>query len=417
MKLSDFQEQYHWMNGLSEYFKFNGQEDRWEHIHKALYHDNWYRKRDVMIDLTKMPDSNPAHVRAWMNVLLHEKLDDVELKPQMLATLFRKYMKEDPFLVNICQFVNYWAKDDNAADMPDMNDFLSRGQVRSKLWLISELAKIVDGPIGNVAFYGGWYNFLAHMIFQQFDVNKIYSIDLDDSVVNPSKRLYPEEVSAGRFIPVTTDVSTIAHHNDDGLMWYLDPVKRTEQIEEWMQKQETSLNEKRQSIIDQWIQKQESALTNKRQELIDKWINENEENIKQGVVDKDSVIEKISEDLRTEMFKDKDEVIKKISEDLRTEMFKDKDEVIKNFGWRSLDEKVNMVINTSCEHMDNAWYENLPKGTFVILHQNDYFENEQHVNCCKDLEEVKSKYPMQSIFYEGELDTHLYNRFMLIGIK
>ena len=67
--------------------------------------------------------------------------------------------------------------------------------------------------------------------------------------------------------------------------------------------------------------------------------------------------------------------------------------------------------------MYNTWYENLPEGTFVILHQNDYFNNEQHVNCCKDLQAVKDKYLMQNIFYEGELDTHLYNRFMLIGIK
>ena len=95
MKLSEFQEQYHWMNGLSEYFRFTGQEERWEHIHKALYHDNWYRKRDVMIDLCKTPNSNPAHVKAWMNVLLHEKLEDVEIKPQLLATLFRKYMQEE----------------------------------------------------------------------------------------------------------------------------------------------------------------------------------------------------------------------------------------------------------------------------------------------------------------------------------
>jgi hypothetical protein len=415
MKLSDFQEQYHWMNGLSEYFKFNGQEERWEYIHKALYHDNWYRKRDVMIDLASMPNSNPSHVRAWMNVLLHEKLEDVELKPQMLATLFRKYMREDPFLVNICQFVNYWAKGDHAAAIPDMNDFLSRGQVKSKLWLISELVKIVDGPIGNIAFYGGWYNFLAHMMFHQFDVNKIYSIDLDDSVVVPSKRLYPEEVAADRFIPVTTDVSKL-QWRDKGL-WFQDHDKRSEQIEEWMTKQEEALTEKRQSIIDQWLQKQESALTLKRQPLIDKFIDENQENIKQGIVNKEEVINKISEDLRTEMFKDKEEVINKISEDLRTEMFKDKEAVFENYGWRTLAEEINMVINTSCEHMDNTWFENLPSGTFVVLHQNDYFENEQHSNCCKDLEEVKSKYPMQSIFYEGELDTHLYNRFMLIGIK
>ena len=81
------------------------------------------------------------------------------------------------------------------------------------------------------------------------------------------------------------------------------------------------------------------------------------------------------------------------------------------------EEQVNMVVNTSCEHMDLTWYNNLPKGTFVVLQTNDYFTNPQHSNCCKDLEEAKSKYPMQSIMYEGELDTDLYNRFMLIGIK
>jgi len=318
MKLSDFQNEYHWMNGLSEYFKFNGQEERWEHIHKALYHDNWYRKRDVMIDLCKMPNSNPAHVKAWMNVLLHEKLEDVEIKPQLIATLFRKYMEEDPFLVHICQFVNYWAKGDHAAEMPDMNDFLSRGQVRSKLWLVSELAKIVEGSIGNVVFYGGWYNFLAHILYEQFEVGHVYSLDLDENVVAPSKRLYPDEVSAGTFLPLTVDVNKI--------VWE------------------------------------------------DNKINFN--NLKDD------------------------------------EKFK-----LEHPGKFQHTVETNLIINTSCEHMDNTWFENIPSGRVVVLQTNDYFANEQHSNCCKDLAEAKAKYPMQSIMYEGELDTHLYNRFMLIGVK
>lgn len=342
MKQSDFQEQYHWMTGLSEYFKFTGQEERWEHIHKALYHDNWYRKRDVMIELCSMPNSNPTHVRAWMNVLMHEKLEDVELKPQLLATLFRKYMQEDAFIVNVCKFVNYWAGEDGeAAEMPDMNDFLSRGQVKSKLWMVSELSKIVDGPLGNVVFYGGWYNFLAHFLFSQFNVDKIYSLDLDERVVAPSKRLYPEEVSSDRFIPVTLDVSKLEW--EDKTLRYIDYDKRQEQINEWHKK--------------------------------------NDEKLQQGNI---------------------------------TEA--DKQKAYDNFGWRHLND-FNMVVNTSCEHMDNTWFEKLPAGTFVVLQQNDYFSNPQHVNCCKDLEEVKSKYPMQEIYYEGSLDTFLYNRFMLIGVK
>lgn len=378
MKLSEFQETYHWMNGLSEYFKYTGQHERWEEIHKALYHDNWYRKRDVILELCSMRNSNPVHVKSWMNVLLHDKLEDFEIKPQLLATLFRKYMKEDEFLVNVCKFINYWSGENGeAADMPDINDFLSRGQVKSKLWMVSELANIIDGPLGNIVFYGGWYNFLAHFLFNQFDVSKIYSLDIDDKVAVPSKRLYPSQVASNRFIPVTTDVNKI--NWDNKTLRYTDYDLRDQQI-------------------NRWIKKQEDSLTVKRQELIDKWINENEENIKQGVVDKGSVIEKISEDLRTEMFKDKDKLLEN------------------KFGWVELD-NINCVINTSCEHMDNTWFENLPSGTFVVLQTNDYFSNPQHSNCCKDLEEVKSKYPMQSISYEGELDTHLYNRFMLIGIK
>ena len=326
MKHSDFQQEYHWMNGLSEYFKFTGQEERWEHIHKALYHDNWYRKRDVMIELCTMPNSKPKHVRAWMNVLLHDHLDDVELKPQLLATLFRKYMKEDPFVSNICQFVNYWAKGDHAAEMPDMNDFLSRGQVKSKLWLVTELAKVVEGPLGNVVFYGGWYNFLAHILYDQFDVSKVYSLDLDEKVIEPSKRLYPEEVSVGTFLPITTDVNKVKWDGKSMLTF------------------STELEQK---------------------------------HIDSGKI---------------------------LPQDIKDNSFIDRG-------------NIHVVINTSCEHMNNTWYENLPVGTLVVLHQNDYFDNEQHTNCCKDLNEVKSKYPMQSIMYEGTLDTHLYNRFMLIGVK
>lgn len=363
MKHSDFKEQFHWMNGLSEYFKFTGQEERWEHIHKALWHDNWYRKRDVMIELCQMPVSSGDHVRAWMNVLLHEHLEDVEIKPQLLATLFRKYMQEDEFLVNVCKFINYWVGEDGkGAELPDMNDFLSRGQVRSKLWLVTELAKVVEGPIGNVVFYGGWYNFMAHFLFEQFDVEQVYSLDLDSNVIAPSKRLYPKQVENFTFLPITADVSKLSW-TDDGKIVLQDLDQRTKQIERWMEKQE---------------KRYEEALI------------ENEAEIMQGYTTK----EKIREDL----FADKEKLFE-------TE-----------FGFKTT-EKINMVINTSCEHMDNSWFENLPDGTFVVLHQNDYFDNPQHSNCCKDLEEVKSKYPMQNIFYEGELDTHLYNRFMLIGIK
>ena len=150
MKHSEFTSEYHWMNGLDEYFTRNFEEihgekqnERWKDIYKALYQDNWYRKRDVIIELCQRHNSDPVHVKSWMNVLLKEHLD-VDLKPQLVATLLRKYMKEDPLLVSLVQFIHYWSDDGViAADMPDIGDFLSRGQVKSKLWLVDELKKII----------------------------------------------------------------------------------------------------------------------------------------------------------------------------------------------------------------------------------------------------------------------------------
>lgn len=255
-------------------------------------------------------DQVPDHLlRSWINMLLHEHMDDIVVKTELISSLIST-VADDPFVDKITNFINYFVfSNDTDVLLPDLGDFLSRGQVKSKLWLVTELAKVIEGSLGNVVFYGGWYNFNAYFLFDMFDVNKIYSIDLDSNVVDPCNELYRNEKDQEKFQAVTADV------NKD-IKWH-----------------------------------------GKKMSVYDKVANQN------------------------------------------------------------ITEQINVVINTSCEHMDNTWFDNLPEGTFVILHQNDYFDNPQHSNCCKDIDDVKSKYPMQSIFYEGELDTHLYNRFMLIGIK
>ena len=393
MKHSDFTEQYHWLCGLEEYYNHKGKGDRYQLVHKALYHDNWYRKRDIMVELYNMERNDPKHIKAWMNVIMHEHLTDIEIKPQLVATLLRKFMQEDPFLASVARFINYWSGENGeAAEMPDINDFLSRGQVKSKLWMIEELKKIVDGPLGNVVFYGGWYNFLAHMIYDELDAFRIYSLDLDENVIEPSKRLYPVEVEESRFIPFTTDVTKLQWRNKG--LWYIDYAKRDQQITEWLAEQEETLANKRQTMIDAWLEKQEARYAAEIEI--------------QGHTNKDKI--------REDIFRDKDKVIEEFSVTLREEIFKNKDEVYENYGWRKLDD-MNIVINTSCEHMDNSWFHNLPNGTLVVLQTNDYFSNEQHVNCCHGVEDAKSKYPMTEVLYEGELDTYLYKRFMLIGIK
>lgn len=77
----------------------------------------------------------------------------------------------------------------------------------------------------------------------------------------------------------------------------------------------------------------------------------------------------------------------------------------------------SVVINTSCEHMTDQWFGALPKGQFVVLQTNNYFKNRQHTNCVSNIDEALRKYKFSQVLYSGELETYLYNRYMIIGIK
>ena len=324
MELSEFQKEYHWMYGLGEYFNHKSPDhaQRWDNIHKALFQNNWYRKRDILMELIAMDNSNPTHVKSWINLLAHEHLEEIQIKPQLVVTLMRKLMHEDPMLVSMARFINHFTSEDDtqAAHLPDLNDFLSKGQVQSKLWMADALKDIFDEDMGNVVFYGGWYNFFAHFLFEHFNVDNCYSLDLNMETVESSKKLYQHEHSKGKFHSYHANVSKIVWKNN--MMNFNDLAPKEE--------------------------------------------------------------------------KDK---------------FKQSDKFDFN------DIPINLVVNTSCEHMDNSWYENLPEGKVVVLQTNDYFSNPQHMNCCEDVAAAKVKYPMSKVFYEGTLDTHLYNRFMLIGQK
>ena len=56
------------------------------------------------------------------------------------------------------------------------------------------------------------------MLFAQFDVSKIWSLDLDQNVIEPSKRLYPMKLKKKDLI-ITTDVNKI-RWNEKNMLTY-----------------------------------------------------------------------------------------------------------------------------------------------------------------------------------------------------
>lgn len=74
----------------------------------------------------------------------------------------------------------------------------------------------------------------------------------------------------------------------------------------------------------------------------------------------------------------------------------------------------DVIINTSCEHMNLEWFKNLKPGQQVLLQSTDIAAPD-HINLCKTLDEMVEKYNLSQINYADTLDLDYYKRFMLIG--
>lgn len=77
----------------------------------------------------------------------------------------------------------------------------------------------------------------------------------------------------------------------------------------------------------------------------------------------------------------------------------------------------DIVINTSCEHMDDIskmkkYYKNKP---LLVLQSNNYSEIDDHINCVQSSNELKSKNKINISYYAQALQLEKYTRYMVIG--
>lgn len=93
---------------------------------------------------------------------------------------------------------------------------------------------------------------------------------------------------------------------------------------------------------------------------------------------------------------------------------------MKNFDYL-WDITPDIVINTSCEHVDQdtyyRWYDRIYPGTVVVAQSNNYFDCDQHVRCSRNLREFESTNCVIDPLYSGELVHDIYTRYMSIWIK
>jgi hypothetical protein len=83
-------------------------------------------------------------------------------------------------------------------------------------------------------------------------------------------------------------------------------------------------------------------------------------------------------------------------------------------------QKADIVINTSCEHISQAQYEQWlsiqSNDAWYVLQGNDYFDCDEHVRCATDIDDFTRMSKIKP-FWRGELETQKYTRYMIIGKK
>ena len=204
-----------------------------------------------------------------------------------------------------------------------LTDAFSRGQLKSKLWLIEELENN-NIKLGDVIYVcAGWYGVLPALLFERCDIpGHIYSFDIDDTTDLPAITLNKEQIIENKFKAFVKDIKTLKYDREE-------------------------LDRKRYKYIDE----------------------------------------------------------------LNYEVIEAKHEV----------EKPTCVINTSCEHIADfdTWWNSIPKGTLVILQNNDFIEHEDEtvVNTVKDVDEWANSLNLSKQIFTGTLALEHYNRFMIIGEK
>lgn len=84
-------------------------------------------------------------------------------------------------------------------------------------------------------------------------------------------------------------------------------------------------------------------------------------------------------------------------------------------------EGADLIINTSTEHFGQmSWFDNIPKGTRVILQGNNMLHDD-HVFTFNNLDEFVKTFPLTQTVYTGKIDfiypEWSFTRYMIIGIK
>lgn len=91
-------------------------------------------------------------------------------------------------------------------------------------------------------------------------------------------------------------------------------------------------------------------------------------------------------------------------------------DMFESTDWHVILGEKNLLINTSCEHMQNlARLDDGGSNMIYVLQSNDYYEHPEHINCVDSADELIFKAGLSKIYFAGEVQCNKFKRFTVIG--
>jgi tRNA1(Val) A37 N6-methylase TrmN6 len=116
-------------------------------------------------------------------------------------------------------------------DLEQLNDAFSRSQIRSKIWLVSELAKI-NSDWKDVVVFAGWFGQLSLIFRQQLSYQSMRVVELDAAACRASDYVFNlANLTEHKIKAINADINLLALHKN-GYEWQVKNFKDNSEYNE-----------------------------------------------------------------------------------------------------------------------------------------------------------------------------------------
>ena len=157
----------------------------------------------------KNSEDQAAFLRDFVKIL-----DSADMQTAILEYCIKHLNKQNDNDKIVRSIVDYKKKVGN----DHIYDAFSRSQIKSKVWLIEELAKI-NNHYNNVVFLAGWYGQLKSIYEKKLTYRKIRNVEIDKDACNASDYIFNiNDLDNYKVKAVCADINNLTLHTN-GYEW------------------------------------------------------------------------------------------------------------------------------------------------------------------------------------------------------